>query len=133
VPSDLSSLASLRELNLNANLVPDISGFTGPLPDSLGNLKRLERLEVRSNAFSGVIPAALSGLDALTHLDLRFNALTGTIPAELSSLADTVKEAYFQGSRLEGIMPSGICGVAVLETDCTMECTCCTMECTQQR
>jgi Leucine-rich repeat (LRR) protein len=132
LPSDIGVMTNLRELNLSANLTPSISGFSGGLPDSIGNLKLLERLEIRSNAFTGAIPSSLQGLDAIKYLDLRFNGLTGTIPFEVSMLADTAKEAYFQGNRLEGAMPDGFCGVAVLETDCAMECSCCTMECPQQ-
>jgi Leucine-rich repeat (LRR) protein len=129
LPSDIGVMTNLRELNLSANLTPSISGFSGSLPDSIGNLKLLERLELRSNAFAGSIPSSVQGLDAIKYFDLRFNGLTGTIPAEVSMLADTATEVYFQGNRLEGTMPDGICGVAVLETDCAVQCSCCTMEC----
>lgn len=129
LPINIGILFNLRELDLSANLIPNVSGFSGDLPASLGNLRSLEQLKIRSNSFGGPIPTNFENLDSIQHIDLRFNGLTGDIPEEVALWVDTAEEVYFQGNRLTGAMPEGICGVAILETDCEMECSCCTMEC----
>lgn len=129
LPINIGIMFNLRELDLSANLVPDVSGFSGELPPSLGNLRNLEQLKIRSNLFVGPIPTNFENLDAIQHVDLRFNGLIGDIPEEVSFWVDTATEVYFQGNRLTGDMPEGICGVPILETDCEMVCTCCTMDC----
>ena len=58
-------------------------GLHGELPTDLGNLTRLEVLDLGFNELTGVIPGALSNLAHLQQLDLSNNDLTGTIPPEL--------------------------------------------------
>lgn len=40
--------------------------FTGQLPDSLGNLKNLERFSAAVNLFEGSVPESFGGLSSLT-------------------------------------------------------------------
>ena len=51
----------------------------------------------RHMAFGGPIPAELGNLTKLEHLDLARNALTGSIPPELGNLAN-LTELWLQGN-----------------------------------
>jgi hypothetical protein len=57
----------------------------GPIPSSLGKLKKLERLSVPKNTLSGSIPVALGNLTQLTKLLLSVNDFSGPIPSSLKN------------------------------------------------
>ncbi|XP_020086855.1 receptor-like protein 12 [Ananas comosus] len=63
------------------SLVLSSTNFSGNLPDSIGNLKSLTRLELSECGFSGSIPASVANLTQLVHLDLSFNNFSGRIPS----------------------------------------------------
>lgn len=46
--------------------------LTGALPESLGQLSNLVKLNLTGNKLSGSIPSALKYLNGLTHVDLSF-------------------------------------------------------------
>ncbi|KAK8674297.1 hypothetical protein V6N13_112591 [Hibiscus sabdariffa] len=69
-----TSLVSLRLRN---------TGFSGVLPESVGNLNSLSHLDVKDCNLSGPIPASLANLTELTYLSLAFNEF---IPSTLSWL-----------------------------------------------
>ena len=52
----------------------------GELPAELGNLSRLERLELSNNNLWGTLPSELGNLHSLTIINLADNHLTGEIP-----------------------------------------------------
>ena len=57
--------------------------YPGPIPATIGNLSKLEVLELRG--FRGEIPATIGNLGNLSHLHLSLNRFTG-IPAEIGNL-----------------------------------------------
>ncbi|XP_059302184.1 receptor-like protein 50 [Lycium ferocissimum] len=97
-PSKLIQLPTLQELDLSYNenltgtlpefpqgsalseVVLSHTGFTGWLPDSIGNLSNLTRLALSSCNFSGPIPLTLGNLTDLVGLDLSSNSFSGSIP-----------------------------------------------------
>jgi hypothetical protein len=62
---------SLEALNLFDNLI------AGPLPESLGALRRLKVLLVSGNALAGALPGGVGALPRLTQFDFGDNAFSG--------------------------------------------------------
>ena len=60
--------------------------LNGTLPSALGNLSKLESLDLRWNELSGSIPAELGKLSSMEYLSLRNNSLSGAFPSELGNL-----------------------------------------------
>ncbi|KAL8218809.1 hypothetical protein R6Q57_022182 [Mikania cordata] len=86
----------LGNAKLSGNLVPE-----------LGNLQRLEYLELYMNNFVGTIPSELGGLKNLISLDLFHNNLTGFIPPSLSKLSN-LRFMRLNGNKLTGRMARGL-------------------------
>ncbi|ESR55813.1 hypothetical protein CICLE_v100188371mg, partial [Citrus x clementina] len=51
------------------------NNITGPIPNSLFNLSKLEMLQASFNVIDGNIPSGIGNLSNLFHLDLRHNNL----------------------------------------------------------
>ena len=79
----LDRVVSLRLREYGASF-----GLNGTIPPEIGNLIRLQVLDLRNNALRGGIPPEVGNLTRLRRLDLSNNQLTGSIPAELGKLAD---------------------------------------------
>ncbi|KAJ8441808.1 hypothetical protein Cgig2_021498 [Carnegiea gigantea] len=62
------------------------NNFTGRIPDSIGNLRGLQALNLSNNHLMGRIPSSLSNIIDLESLDLSMNMLSGGIPQELTKL-----------------------------------------------
>ncbi|GJV68753.1 leucine-rich repeat-containing protein [Tanacetum coccineum] len=82
--------------------------ISGNIPLSLGNLVRIESLDVSHNQLSGSIPQSLGQLGNLTILDVSNNMLKGKIPR--GRQMDTMNDlSYFQNN-------SGLCGMQIKVT-----------------
>ena len=68
------------------SLVLSYYGLTGTLPAELGDLAKLQSLNLLNNELRGTIPIELGSLSNLRALNLGGNQLTGTIPTELGNL-----------------------------------------------
>ncbi|KAM4085445.1 hypothetical protein ACJW30_10G028400 [Castanea mollissima] len=68
------------------SLILKHTGFSGKLPDSIGNLKSLFKLDIAACYFSGLIPTSLGNLTNLIHLQLSTNNFRGQIPFSLANL-----------------------------------------------
>ncbi|HEY0253057.1 MAG TPA: hypothetical protein VGC41_16090 [Kofleriaceae bacterium] len=73
--AQLAKLPTLRSLKIDR--------LEGPVPDSLGKLVRLERLEILGKVTA--LPKTIGKLRALTYLDVRFNKIKD-LPEELWNL-----------------------------------------------
>ncbi|MCL7032483.1 hypothetical protein MKW94_003499 [Papaver nudicaule] len=78
---DIGSLTELKSLDLSYN-----TGLTGPLPPSIGNLKKLTNLILVGCGFSGPIPSEIGYLPKLVFLSLNSNSFNGNIPPTIGSL-----------------------------------------------
>ncbi|XP_059594912.1 receptor-like protein 7 [Vitis vinifera] len=79
---------SLPEFPLNGaleTLILSDTKFSGKVPDSIGNLKILTRIELARCNFSGPIPNSMADLTQLVYLDLSENQFSGPIPLSLFS------------------------------------------------
>ena len=85
IPSDLSRLDALIDLNLTDNQL------MGVVPRELGELAKLRYLKLSVNNLEGGIPTELGKLPELRVLDFGQNQLTGEIPEELGNLAKMEK------------------------------------------
>ncbi|KAL6131776.1 hypothetical protein ACLB2K_070149 [Fragaria x ananassa] len=94
MPEELTSLISLRYLNISGNLL------TGRIPSKIGNMGRLESLDLSKNHLFGVIPASMTRMTFLNHLNVSYNNLTGRIPE--STQLQSLDQSGFVGNELCG-------------------------------
>ena len=99
IPVELGNMNKLEYLNLARNQL------TGSIPPELGNLSQLTGLYLRANELTGSIPPELGNLTNLEGSRLDFNNLSGSIPPELGNLT---KLTYFwlNENNLTGSIPS---------------------------
>jgi len=81
--------------------------LTGPIPPELGNLVKLENLDLSNNQLTGPIPPEIGNLTTLEGLDLSNNQLTGPIPPELGNLVK-LENLVLADNQLTGPIPSEI-------------------------
>jgi hypothetical protein len=79
--------------------------LSGPIPETIGNLRNVKALELESNTLSGTLPASLSNMEDLEALLLGSNELSGTLPPDLSQ-ATGLKVVNFENNNLAGTIPS---------------------------
>ncbi|RLN28700.1 putative LRR receptor-like serine/threonine-protein kinase [Panicum miliaceum] len=60
--------------------------LSGILPDEIGNLQNLNRLQVDQNQLFGPIPKSFANLRSVKHIHMNNNSLSGSLPPELSRL-----------------------------------------------
>ena len=107
IPDSLGNLANLTRLDLAFNQL------TGSIPDSLGNLTNLTHLDLASNQLTGSIPNSFGNLTNLYYLDLAGNQLTGSIPDSLGNLAN-LDWLELAGNQLTGSIPDSLGNLANL-------------------
>ena len=95
IPPELGNLSKLEVLNLHGSLPAGI-------PPELGNLSNLKELTLRG--VIGGIPAELGNLSNLELLDISDAGLTGEIPAELGKLSN-LRELDLNDNELTGEIP----------------------------
>lgn len=80
--------------------------FVGYIPESIGNLKGAQLLNLSNNNLTGHIPLSLGELTDLEALDLSQNKLSGEIPQQLTQL--TFLEFFnVSHNNLTGLIPQG--------------------------
>lgn len=121
IPQEYAQLTNLQHLYLDQNefsgAFPPVSAakemreiviyqnaFSGPLPDWLGSLTKLEQLLVASNQFSGTIPLQIGQLTNLMYFIADANQLTGTIPTGLANLT-ALNALQLSSNSLSGTIP----------------------------
>ncbi|KAK2444377.1 leucine-rich repeat receptor protein kinase HPCA1 [Trifolium repens] len=107
LPDEIGNLKKLT------NLLLIDCGFCGPIPDTIGNLPQLAFLSLSSNSFSGRIPATIGNLSNLYWLDLAENQLEGPIPISNGTtpgldMLHKTRHFGFGNNKLSGNIPTQI-------------------------
>ncbi|KAK9986144.1 hypothetical protein SO802_031095 [Lithocarpus litseifolius] len=92
-------ILTLQTLYLSNNKL-----LQGALPDAIGNLTMLSRLDLSNCNFSGSIPNSMANLVQLVYLDMSFNNFTGPIPS--FSMAKNLTQIFLLHNKLTGEITS---------------------------
>ncbi|KAL7219256.1 hypothetical protein ACSBR2_012357 [Camellia fascicularis] len=109
LPESISNLKALNKLYLINN------NFSGSIPASFGNLTQINDLGFWSNNFSGQIPSSISNLAKLPFLDLSRNNFNGQIPDSLGNMSQ-LTHLFLYSNHLTGPIPSYTVGLSKLTT-----------------
>ena len=90
IPESVGNLKGAQLLNLSNN------ALIGNIPSSLGNLTEMEALDLSQNKLSGEIPQQLTQLTFLGFLNVSYNTLMGPIPQ--GRQFDTFENNSFEGN-----------------------------------
>uniref|UniRef100_A0A2N9FNL4 Leucine-rich repeat-containing N-terminal plant-type domain-containing protein n=1 Tax=Fagus sylvatica TaxID=28930 RepID=A0A2N9FNL4_FAGSY len=110
IPLEFGNLTNLIYLNLStagfAEQIPiEISTPSqGALPDSIGNLKMLSKIDLSICNFSGSIPSSMENLTQLVYLDLSSNNFNGSVPP--FSMAKNLTQINLSRNSLTGQITS---------------------------
>ncbi|KAL3785311.1 hypothetical protein HJC23_008875 [Cyclotella cryptica] len=103
IPTDISSLVDLTELDLSHN------DLTGSIPATIGNIRFLKLLDVSNNNLKGEIPRELGALSDISEvLDLSSNGLSGSIPLEFKDFTGGLIRLS-NNTLLSGPAPLSLC------------------------
>lgn len=67
------------------------NGLAGTIPESIGDVNKLQNLDLSENNLSGAIPTTIGQLTNLEYLSLGSNQLSGRIPKEIANLTKLSK------------------------------------------
>ncbi|MYC31134.1 MAG: hypothetical protein F4X65_13770 [Chloroflexi bacterium] len=109
IPAALGNLSKLEHLDLNTN-----GTLTGSIPASLGNLSNLEYLDLSYNELTGPLPPSLGNLSKLEFWRLTSNKLTGPIPSSLGNLSK-LERLELPVNRLTGSIPASLGNLSSLK------------------
>ncbi|XP_027348412.1 polygalacturonase inhibitor 2-like [Abrus precatorius] len=99
IPSAIGDLPYLDMLQIN-----QVPNLTGPIPQALSKLTKLQFLTISQTNVYGEIPEFLSQLKNLFNIDLSYNKLSGQIPSSLSRLSK-LEGISLDGNTLTGSIP----------------------------
>ncbi|XP_031113457.1 MDIS1-interacting receptor like kinase 2-like [Ipomoea triloba] len=99
------ALAKLKYLD--TILLQYLKGLTGPFPNFLFNLPRIQTVFIVDNKLSGRIPNTIGKLTQVLLLSFEGNRFTGPIPSSVGELTQ-LTELNFGGNLLTGTIPDSI-------------------------
>ncbi|CAH2036270.1 unnamed protein product [Thlaspi arvense] len=107
LPTNLGSIKALYLTFAN-------NRFTGPIPDSIGNIKYLQEVLFLNNQLTGCLPYEIGKLNQATVFDVGFNQLTGPIPYSFGCL-DKMEQLNLAGNKFYGTIPEIVCEISCLK------------------
>ncbi|KAL5972452.1 hypothetical protein ACLOJK_041707 [Asimina triloba] len=111
LPSSLGNLSKLQHLDLSSNT------FIGPIPHSyISKLLNLEKLILSHNQLTGFILPSLFSHPSLLVLDVSANQLGGRLEEFENASASPLRKICLGENRIQGSIPSSIFGLESLET-----------------
>ncbi|XP_065849024.1 probable LRR receptor-like serine/threonine-protein kinase At3g47570 isoform X1 [Euphorbia lathyris] len=106
IPISLSNASKLTEIDLDLNM------FSGIIPVALGNLRKLQFLNLWNNQLNSqpllTLFSSLTNCKKLTFLDLGNNPLKATLPIFIGNLSSSLEYFKMYGSGLIGTIPKEI-------------------------
>lgn len=98
LPEEIGLLTGIERLDLHGNWL------SGEFPEALFNLTHLSTLDLSDNQLSGTLPSSIGKLNELYYLFLSSNNFTGSLPEELGSLSN-LGQVELSYNQFEGIIP----------------------------
>ncbi|XP_071722095.1 uncharacterized protein [Rutidosis leptorrhynchoides] len=92
-----SSIGMLQNLNYALNL--SNNGLIGQIPREMGNLVKLEQLDVSMNNLTGSL-SAVDDIPSLVAINISYNSFTGPIPELLRKFVDTSPSSFLGNPNL---------------------------------
>ncbi|KAK4431797.1 Receptor kinase-like protein Xa21 [Sesamum alatum] len=103
IPTEIGNFSNLYWLSLAKN------NLTGKFPDTIGNLRILQRFRANENGIQGGMPSGLCSLEGLFELNLSKNKLSGELPSCLGNIS-SLREIYLDSNALTSSLPSSFWG-----------------------
>lgn len=105
LPKEIGNMPKIETLEIYND-----RGITGPIPAEIGNATTLKSLWLNRLSLTGEIPASLGKLVNLETLYLADNQLTGKIPASLGNIPKLGKGVFndFSGNQLSPDIPASL-------------------------
>ena len=104
---DANNVISITYLNLVTN------NLDGQIPDEIGYIETLQRIELSSNQLTGSIPQSFAKLYELRTLSVSDNQLTGEIGGNIDGLTK-LTNLDLANNRFRGHVPHGLGGIPTL-------------------
>jgi Leucine-rich repeat (LRR) protein len=108
------------------------NSLRGPIPTEIGQLTKLEVVDMGTNQISGTVPSTVGQMTSLLGFSIHDTRISGSLPTELALLT-ALEVLYIDASGITGPFPEAICNLASIEefySDCEeIGCTCCTTCC----
>ena len=109
IPEEIGYVETLQRIELGNNKL------VGPIPQTFASLKELHTLSVSDNQLSGEIEANIDGLTKLTNLDLADNRFRGHVPHGLGGIP-TLSYVRLSNNRFTGAFPTSFISLNNLHT-----------------
>ena len=90
------------------------NNLVGVIPENIGNLTELTKLDFRYNQLSGNIPESIGSLSKLQSLNLGYNKLSGNIPESIGNLSK-LQSLRINDNQLSGEVPKSIANLPNIE------------------
>jgi hypothetical protein len=126
IPEDIDT----RMPNLEVMFLEN-NEMSGPVPENLGNLQKLQRLHLDDNQFTGTIPATLGKPPRMSELLLHDNKFEGTVPRDIGDLNRLKLLTLHYNSLEEQTIDDHICELMYTKqlelatVDVNVNCECC--------
>jgi len=109
IPTEIGELTKLESLNLSYN------ELTGNIPETIEGLVNLKNLFLHVNQLTGNIPESIGNMGQLESLYLHVNQLSGNIPESIGYLSN-LTSLVLSENRLSGSIPSSLGSLINLTT-----------------
>lgn len=110
LPDSIGNLTFLSRLNF------EYVGFNGSIPQSVSNLNQLQVLTLPINRFTGTIPTTIFTLPLLRELDLSMNQFTGNLGEFSNGSSSPMKTLDLSDNKLQGPIPKSVFELSGLES-----------------